>query len=117
MAYRMKNLPTGVGTFASNDVLATFSLSKSDALNFRAELGTTANFTNVKLQHSMDGTTWTDVVTGVAVGSTASELLVNPGSGVTGAVGQSAILPLKPYARILATGAITTTYCVIATDR
>ena len=120
MTYKAKPQSSGVGTFANNDVLATFSINNGAEWGLRLAVGTTANFTNIKFQHSVDGTVWTDVATFAQDGS-ANEAYVLIGRTVETAADTftnnlEGLLPLKPKGRIIATGDITTTYCYVVSD-
>jgi hypothetical protein len=123
MAYIVQNYTgNAIGTFANEAVIVTFPITAAGSQLLRAEVVTSASVANaVKLQHSMDGTTWTDVVASPETGTTHSIVI---GKTVETAAGSftnnsEGVVPLKPLGRLICNvvAGITTTKVLVAMDR
>ena len=110
MPYISESIDNAIGDFVNGDVLCTFTVSAGGSLNMRIIVGTSANWTNIKLQHRLDDNgIWQDVKTFAQVGATNEASVLINSSDTT-------LIPIGPLCRIVATGDITTTSVSIAQD-
>lgn len=105
MSYRNETryYVTGVGTFATADVLATFTMPEGQYA--RVECAG-AGAGEVELEHSTDGVTWTSLGATDANG----ELVINSSTNPTD-------IPFKVNGRLITPAGTTTTTCYVATGR
>ena len=117
MAYNTRNYTNGIGSFTTGQVMAEFTIPRGGLIMRVSvvQVATISGTEHVKLQHSSDGTNWSDVRTTNDDGSgTVGEIVIGPNT--TGL--WDGILPLKSHGRLVAVtaGTLVTTTCTIGQE-